>query len=65
MAQEFYVPKDMYFFMGDNRDNSADSSYWGFAPRKNLKGQAKLVLWNVGLRDYLPYSELNRVGKRL
>ncbi len=37
------VPEGQYFFMGDNRDNSADSRYWGFVPRNYIKGKAKFV----------------------
>ena len=43
---EVVVPPGHYFAMGDNRDNSADSRYWGFVPRENIKGKPLLVYWS-------------------
>jgi signal peptidase I len=49
------VPADKYFVMGDNRDNSQDSRYWGFLPRDYVKGKALIIYWSYesGREDYL------------
>jgi signal peptidase I len=42
------VPEGHYFMMGDNRDNSQDSRYWGFLPRDYIKGKALFVYFSFG-----------------
>jgi signal peptidase I len=48
------VPPNQYFVMGDNRDNSQDSRYWGFLPRDYIKGKALFIYWSYesGREDY-------------
>ncbi len=43
---EVVVPPNSYFAMGDNRDNSSDSRYWGFVPRENIIGKPLIIYWS-------------------
>lgn len=45
------VPRDSYFVLGDNRDQSADSRYWGFVPRENVIGRPLLIYFSVERSD--------------
>jgi signal peptidase I len=51
------VDADHYFMMGDNRDNSEDSRYWGFMPRSYVKGKALFIYFSLG-EDGIRWSRL-------
>jgi signal peptidase I len=44
---ELIVPEGHYFVLGDNRDESSDSRYWGFVPRENIIGRPLLIYWSL------------------
>ncbi len=69
-TKEYKVRDDYYFMMGDNRDNSLDSRYWGFVPRRNVIGTPLFVYWswdsNIPFSDFfnlLASVRLDRIGK--
>jgi len=62
-GDDIVVPPDSYFAMGDNRDVSYDSRYWGFIPRQNLIGRPMFIYWSFETpRDQYLQKEL---GQRL
>ena len=59
------VPEGYLFVLGDNRDNSQDSRYWGFVPLKDVLGKAFLIYWSWDWRkrNILHRVRWNRIGK--
>ncbi len=64
------VPPDSFFVMGDSRDNSEDSRFWGFVPRGLIVGRAMFVYWscdrgasNGDMLGCITHPRLNRIGK--
>ncbi len=62
-GDDIVVPPDSYFAMGDNRDVSYDSRYWGFIPRKNVIGRPMFVYWSFVTPDH--QYEMRGWGDRL
>jgi signal peptidase I len=59
------VPSGQYFVMGDNRDNSQDSRYWGFLPRENVKGRALVIYWSYDSEAGLSGPRWNRILRQV
>lgn len=58
---EFTVPPDQYFVMGDNRDRSYDSRFWGFVTRDEIKGLAFIKYWSWDREKFRP--RFDRIGR--
>lgn len=48
---QLIVPEGNYFVMGDNRDDSLDSRYWGFVPQENIVGRPLVIYWSMRSQD--------------
>lgn len=60
-VKSYSLKQDYYFMMGDNRDDSADSRFWGFVPRDKVVGQALMIYWSWD--PGIPFSDfINLLG---
>jgi len=62
---ELIVPRGCYFALGDNRDDSSDSRYWGFVPRENVVGRPLIIYFSHAVSHPIPESQQAGVGDKL
>tara|TARA_X000000368_G_C22940816_1_gene672062 strand:+ start:78 stop:1055 length:978 start_codon:yes stop_codon:yes gene_type:complete len=60
-VDSYTVKQDYFWMMGDNRDNSEDSRYWGFVPESHILGQPVITWFSINLDNYFP--RIARIGK--
>lgn len=58
-TNEYVVERNYYFMMGDNRNNSLDSRYWGFVPRENIIGKGLITYWSWN--SEIPFSQFSEL----
>jgi signal peptidase I len=58
-VSDYTVERDYYFMMGDNRNNSLDSRFWGFMPKDNVVGEALVIYWSWD--PSVPFSQFGRL----
>jgi signal peptidase I len=55
------IPEDRYFMMGDNRDNSLDSRYWGLLEKWRLEGRVSFIYYSYNSQSYRPFPFLREI----
>ena len=60
--QEYYVEQDYYFAVGDNRDDSLDSRFWGFVPRNHIIGEALFAYFSLDISSFPYIPRFDRIG---
>tara|TARA_B100000959_G_scaffold269633_1_gene315624 strand:- start:4254 stop:5231 length:978 start_codon:yes stop_codon:yes gene_type:complete len=60
-VDSYTVKQDYFWMMGDNRDNSEDSRYWGFVPESHILGQPVITWFSINFDNYFP--RIARIGK--
>ena len=62
---QYVVEQNYYFMMGDNRDQSFDSRFWGFVPHDNILGEALFVYFSLNLKrfPFLTWNRVQRIGR--
>jgi signal peptidase I len=58
---EVLIPEGEYFVLGDNRDNSLDSRYWGFVPRADILGSPLLIYCSYEIKGETPGTTSNSI----
>ncbi len=60
-AKNYKLKEDYYFMVGDNRDDSLDSRFWGFVPRENIVGTPFIIFWSWD-SDIPVYNVIDKIG---
>ena len=60
--KEYYVEQDYYFAVGDNRDDSLDSRFWGFVTRNHIIGEALFAYFSLDISSFPFIPRFDRIG---